>query len=156
MKAFALGLTFAVFAACAPAGAHQYRAGDIAISHPWSRPAAAGMNGVGYLTLTNSGGVPDTLVAVETAVAGKAEIHESSVTGGVMRMRELPAGLSIAPGAKVSLQPGGAHLMMLKLKQPLKVGDKVPVTLVFERAGRIGVSLPVQAAPPAAPEHHHH
>jgi copper(I)-binding protein len=156
MKALALGLTFAAIAICAPAAAHQYKAGGLTIGHPWSRPAAVGMNGVGYLTVTNAGKTPDTLIAVETPAAGKADIHTGSVKGGVMRMRKLPHGLTIPAGRTATLAPGGDHLMLLKLKQPLKVGDKVPATLVFRRAGRVAVSFSVQAAPPVAkPDHRH-
>lgn len=154
MKAFALGLTFAAIAACA--NAHEYKAGDLAIGHPWSRPAAVGMNGVGYLTVTNAGTTPDTLIAVETPVAGKAALHTGSVKGGVMRMGKMAHGLTIPPGGKATLAPGGDHLMLLKLNRPLKVGDKVAATLVFRRAGRVAVSFSVQAAPPAVKLDHRH
>ena len=156
MKALALGLTFAALALCAPASAHQYKAGDLTIGHPWSRPAAAGMNGAGYLTVTNAGKLPDTLIAVETAAAGKVDIHEGSMKGGIMRMGRMTHGLAIPGGRSVALAPGGNHLMLLKLKQPLKVGDKVPATLVFRRAGRVAVSFSVQAAPPAVKLDHRH
>jgi len=161
MKALALAIVVAL-AACAPASAHQYKVGDLTIAHPWSRPAAAGMNAVGYLTVTNAGKTADTLIAVETRAAAKVDVHEGSMTGGVMRMQKLPGGLPIPAGATVALEPGGDHLMMVKLAQPLAVGDKVPATLVFQRAGRVDVSFSVQATPPAAssmampmPEHHH-
>jgi copper(I)-binding protein len=156
MKAFALGLTFAAIAVCAPASAHQYKLGDLTIGHPWSRPAAVGMNGAGYLTVTNTGKAADTLIAVETAVAGKVDIHTGSMKGGIMRMARMTHGLTIPAGKTAALAPGGDHLMLLKLKQPLKVGDKVPATLVFRRAGRVAVSFSVQAAPPAVKLDHHH
>ncbi|HYG26208.1 MAG TPA: copper chaperone PCu(A)C [Caulobacteraceae bacterium] len=149
---FALAAALAV---SAPALAHSYKKGELAIGHPWSRPAAAGMNGAGYLSVTNNGKAADVLVAVESPAAATVEIHEASTAGGVMRMRKLPDGLAIAPGATVSLKPGGNHLMLLKLKRPLKVGDKVAATLVFKRAGRVKVSLSVQAAPAAAGGHDH-
>jgi copper(I)-binding protein len=146
-----------VFAACSPAGAHQYKLGELAIGHPWSRPAGVGMTGVGYLTVANAGAKDDVLQRVETPVAEWVEIHEGSVTDGVARMKKM-SGLTVPAGGKLTLAPGGNHLMMMKLKQPLAVGDKVPATLFFKRAGRVEVSFAVQAAPPAtapAAEHHH-
>lgn len=151
---FALAAALAV---SAPALAHSYKVGDLSIGHPWSRPAAAGMNGAGYLTVTNPGKTADVLVKVETPIATRVEIHEGSMAGGIMRMKHLPKGLPIPAGGSVALQPGGNHLMLIKLKQPLKVGDKVPAALVFRKAGRVDVSFSVQAAPPAAkPMEHQH
>jgi len=73
--------------------------------------------------------------------------------GNVMRMRELANGLEIAPGATVTLAPGGLHMMMMGLKAPLKQGEKVPLTLVFEKAGTIDVEIAVEAMG-ATPGHH--
>ena len=143
MKALLPLLALAAAAACGPAGAHQYDRGDLHIAHPWSRPAGQGMTGAGYLTVTNTGAKPDVLLAVETPASDKAEIHESSTAGGVARMRKLTTGLVIPAGGKAVLQPGGAHIMMLKLKRPLAVGDKVPATLVFRNAGRVRVEFTV-------------
>lgn len=71
-----------------------------------------------------------------------------------MRMRELEGGLAIPPGATVALAPGGLHLMLMGLKTPLKQGEKVPVTLVFEKAGTIDVELAI-AAMGATSAHEH-
>lgn len=152
MKALAALLVLTALALGFPAAAHQYKAGDIAIGHPWSRPAAKGMNGVGYLTLTNTGDTPDVLMAVESDVAAKVQIHESSMAGGVMRMTRLKHGVTIPAHGQVELAPAGKHVMMIKLRRPLAVGDKVPATLVFRKAGRVDVVFVVQAA---APGHMH-
>lgn len=150
--ALAAALTIA-----APAAAHQYKAGDLAIGHPWSRPAAAGMNGAGYLTVTNTGAKPDVLLKVETAAAERVEIHQGSMAGGVMKMKDLPNGMPIPAGGTATFAPGGNHLMMVRLKQALKNGDKVPATLVFKNAGRVAVEFAVQATPPAPmPDMHMH
>jgi len=69
----------------------------------------------------------------------------------VMTMRPLDKGLSIEPGKTVKLAPGGHHLMLLGLKSPLKQGDKVPVTLEFEKAGKVKLSLDVQGVGAQAP-----
>lgn len=147
MKPLALGLALAVLALGGPAAAHQYKLGELGIGHPWSRPAGQGMTGAGFLSVTNTGSVPDVLLAVETPAAKRVEIHQGGVTGGIMRMRKLK-GLAIPAGGKVELKPGGNHLMLLKLKRPLAVGDKIPATLVFKRAGRVEVSFVVQAGQP--------
>jgi copper(I)-binding protein len=144
MKAIISVLALAILAVGAPAQAHQYRAGELHIAHPSSRPAAEGMNGVGYLTVTNMGQTPDVLLAVETPAAKRVEIHESSTAGGIMRMRRLRGGVPLPAKSKVVLGPAGTHLMMLKLKRPFAVADKVPATLVFKRAGRVEVWFLVQ------------
>ena len=153
MKAILPLLAVAAAVVCTPAGAHQYQLGDLHIAHPTSRPAAKGMNGVGYLSVSNTGDRPDVLLAVETPVAAKAEIHASSTAGGMARMSRLEGGLAIPAGGAAKLESGGAHVMLMKLKQPLAVGDKVPATLVFKNAGRVKVEFAVERG---VPDHHAH
>jgi copper(I)-binding protein len=139
----------------APARADDVRAGDLVISQGWSRATPGGAKiGGGYLTIENKGSAPDRLVAVSGDVAGKIEVHEMAVKNGVMTMRPLENGLTIAPGKTVKFAPGGLHLMMIDLKNPLKQGDKVAVTLEFEKAGKVTASLDVQGvgAPGPAPQ----
>src|SRR5262249_56822756 len=83
--------------------------------------------------------------------AGKIEVHEMATTDGVMKMRPVEGGLTIDPGKTVKLAPGGLHLMMMDLKAPLKQGDKLPVTLQFEKAGKVAVTLDVQGVGAPAP-----
>jgi len=129
----------------APARAEEVKAGDLVISQAWSRATPGGAKtGGGFLTIENKGGAPDRLVAVSGDFAGKIEVHEMAVKNGVMTMRPLESGLIIEPGKTVTLAPGGYHLMMLDLKAPLKQGDKLPVTLQFEKAGKVAVTLDVQ------------
>ena len=64
---------------------------------------------------------------------------------GVMTMRPVQGGLSIPPGRSITLAPGGLHIMLMELKAPFKEGDKVPLTLQFEKAGTVDVMLDVQA-----------
>ena len=153
MKAILPLLAVAAAVVCTPAGAHQYQLGDLHIAHPSSRPAAKGMNGVGYLSVSNTGDKPDVLLAVETPVAAKAEIHASSTTGGVARMSRLADGLAIPAGGTAKLETGGAHVMLMKLKQPLAIGDRIPATLVFKTAGRVQVDFVVERG---TPDHHGH
>jgi periplasmic copper chaperone A len=136
----------------APACAEEIKAGDLVITQAWSRatPGGAKIAG-GYLTIENKGTAADRLVGVSGDVAGKIEVHEMAMNNGVMTMRPLDKGLAIEPGQTVKLAPGGYHLMMFDLKEPLKQGDKVPVTLEFEKAGKVTVSLDVQGIGAQAP-----
>jgi periplasmic copper chaperone A len=129
----------------APVRAEEVRAGDLVISQPWSRatPGGAKVAG-GFLTIENKGSAPDRLIGGATDVAGKVQVHEMATGNGVMTMRPLESGLTIEPGKTVKLAPGGYHLMMLDLKGALKKGDKLPVTLEFEKAGKVTVSFEVQ------------
>ena len=138
----ALGL-FAAGGACA---------GDIEVKAPWTRATVAGASvAAGYLAIENKGAEADRLTGTSTAAAEKVEIHEMRMDGDIMKMRALPEGVEIKPGETVTLKPGGAHLMILGLKQRLLPGATVPVTLSFARAGQIAVVLPVQSVGAIAP-----
>ena len=78
-------------------------------------------------------------------VAGKFEVHEMAMVDNVMKMRELPKGLEIAPGKSVELKPGSFHVMFIDLNGTLKEGDKVKGTLKFEKAGTVEVEYAVRA-----------
>lgn len=134
------------------ARAEDIKAGDLVISQAWSRatPNGAKIAG-GYLTIENRGAAPDRLIGGSGDIAGKVEVHEMSMNNGVMTMRPLDKGLAIEPGKTVKLAPGGYHLMMFDLKGPLKQGEKVPVTLQFEKAGKVNLSLDVQGVGAQAP-----
>jgi copper(I)-binding protein len=148
MKQISLTLGYTVILSvlfAASALAQEVKAGDLVITQAWSRatPGGAKVAG-GYLTIENKGSAPDRLIGGSTGVADKVQVHEMTTTNGVMTMRPLDNGLAIEPGKTVKLAPGGYHLMMLDLKKPLKQGDKVPVTLEFEKAGKVKLTLDVQ------------
>ena len=147
MNRFALA-ALAALTLASPAFAGDYRVGGVEARRPWTRPTQAGMNGVGYLTLANVGSKPIKLVAVESSTAKAVTIHQSSMANGVMSMRPVAGGLSIAPGAKVEFSPGGYHLMLTGLGAPQVLGGKVPVTLVFDSGLRMKIDLSVEAGPP--------
>jgi copper(I)-binding protein len=132
--------------------AQEVKAGDLVIAQAWSRatPSGAKVAG-GYLTIENKGATPDRLTGGSSDVAGRFEIHEMAMNNGVMTMRPLDKGLVIEPGKTVKLAPGGYHLMLMDLKSPLKQGDKVPLTLEFEKAGKVALSLDVQGVGAQAP-----
>src|SRR5216684_4799753 len=128
-----------------PVRAEEVKAGDLVITQAWSRATPGGAKiGGGYLTIENKGAAPDRLIGGSADIAGKVEVHEMAMNNGVMTMRPLDKGLTIEPGKTVKLAPGGYHLMLLDLKSPLKQGDRVPVTLEFEKAGKVTLSFEVQ------------
>jgi len=131
--------------------AHEYKLGNLQIGHPWARatPKGAAVGG-GYLKITNTGTTPDRLISGTSAVSGRFEVHEMSMDNGVMKMRQLKDGIEIKPGETVELKPGGFHIMMVDLKQPIKEGERVKGTLVFEKAGTIEIEyavVPVGGSP---------
>jgi periplasmic copper chaperone A len=141
----------------APARAQEVRAGDLTITQAWSRatPGGAKVAG-GYLTIENKGSTSDQLIGGSGDVTDRIEVHEMTTSNGVMTMRALDNGLVIEPGKTVKLAPGGYHLMMFDLKSPLKQGDKLPVTLEFERAGKVKLSFEVQGVGSQGPAGEHH
>ena len=145
-------LTLFVCSLAAPVRAQEVRAGDLVITQAWTRATPGGAKiGGGYVTIENKGSAPDRLIGGSADVAGKVEVHEMAMNNGVMTMRPLNQGLVIEPGKTVKFAPGGYHLMMFDLKSPLKQGDKVPLTLEFEKAGKVKLSLDVQGIGAQAP-----
>ncbi len=135
---------FAV-AAAPPLLAHSFTAGSLAIAHPWSRETTpAQTTGGGYLAIANKAKVADRLLSATSPYAKEVQIHRMTMEGGVMRMRPVAGGVAIPAGQRVDLKPGGTHLMFIGLKRPLKLGEAVPVTLRFERQGKVAVSFAVQ------------
>ena len=139
-----LSLIAAAALLASPAWAADYKLGSLEIGQPWTRatPPTAKAGG-GFVTHQQGHDArpPDR---GRSPASGKVEIHEMKMDGNVMRMRELDKGLEIAPGATVELTPGGLHIMFMGLKAPFAKDAKVPLTLVFEKAGSIDVELPVR------------
>lgn len=137
--------------------AHDAVAGTLKIEAPWLRatPGGAKVAG-GYLRITNTGREPDRLLGGSLPMAAKAEVHEMSMEGAVMKMRPVEGGLAIGPGQTVELKPGGFHLMFMDLTGGLKEGDGVKGTLTFEKAGTVEVHFHVGGiGAQASPQHHH-
>jgi copper(I)-binding protein len=123
---------------------------DLIVSAAWARPSVPGQDiAAVYLTIKSAEGA--TLIGVRSGAAGVVQIHDMTMDGNVMRMRELDR-LPLPAGQAVRLQPGGAHLMMLGLKEALKPGDRVRLSLsLLDRSGAksvASVDVPVRAAPP--------
>jgi len=116
------------------------------ITGAWARPAGAGDTSAVYLRLMNRGETADRLLAVETEAADAAEIHTMRMDGDIMRMRPVD-GLDIPGGETAVLQPGGMHIMLMGLTEPLHEGDNLVLTLVFESGVRVVVTAPVSETP---------
>jgi len=147
----------AALAGASSAQAATFRLGALEVTQAWSRPAAAGTNGAGFMTVTNHGKSADTLTAIASPAAERVEMHKTSMAAGIMSMKRLDAGLPLAPGESVTFAPGGYHLMLIRLTRPLKTGDTVPATLTFASGARLKVEFPVRAlGAPEPMEHMHH
>ncbi|SKA32705.1 copper chaperone PCu(A)C [Consotaella salsifontis] len=143
-KTIFLGAALAL--ASTAASAHDYKVGSLHIVHPWARATAPSAEvGGAYMTIENKGKTADRLLGGSTPIAEKAEVHTMEMVDGVMKMHEVDGGLEIPAGGEASLAPGGYHVMIVGLKQPLKEGERVPLTLKFEKAGSVDVELAIEA-----------
>jgi len=120
----------------------------------WTRPAAQGQTGAGFMTLKNPGAKPDALVTVESPLARMVQIHQSSMSGGMASMKAV-ARVAIPAGGGVTFAPGGYHLMFVGLTKSVKTGDAVPATLTFASGAKVKASFVAGVAAPAAAHEHH-
>ena len=138
-------LLLLIAAASAPAQAPP----AMAVSDPWARraPAAHGQgqagNGAVYMTIANRGAQADALVSAASDAAKVAELHEVRNEGGVMAMRPISS-MAIPAGGSLELKPGGYHVMLLGLTRHLHAGDRVAVTLTFEKAPPVTIEAAVR------------
>lgn len=136
-----LAFAVALFAA-APVLAHEVTVGDLQIIHPHiPQPAASAKAAGGFMAIVNNGTEVERLIGVESDIAAKSEVHESRVDeNGVGTMSHVDA-IEIPPGETVNLEHGGYHIMFMGLTGTLTEGEMRKATLVFERAGRVGVEF---------------
>jgi len=128
-----------------PAAAY---ADGVTVDHAWSRPALAGRVGVAYFAITDSG-APDRLIGVASPVAKQAELHATTTENGIKKMRPVDA-IAVAPDKPVLFAPGGYHVMLIGLNQSLKIGETFPLTLIFDHAGAVTVTVHVEGSRAAA------
>ena len=144
-RAFPLVLAALALAACNPgqsADGSERAAPQVQVSDALCRPTPVGRQATGcYLTLTAP--EDDRLVSVASPVAGRIEIHESRMESNMMMMRELKEGMPLPAGQTVELKPGGNHIMLLSVTEPLKAGDSVPLTLTFASAAPVEIRATV-------------
>jgi len=117
--------------------------GDITIETAWARASIGTMRpAAAYLTIKNSGKASDVLLSIKTEVAGVAEVHKTIMKDNVSKMG--PVGpLPINAGDTITFVPGGLHIMMMMLKKTLKKGETLPMTLIFEKAGQVNITVPI-------------
>ncbi|MDP1717053.1 MAG: copper chaperone PCu(A)C [Burkholderiales bacterium] len=120
-----------------------FAADTVTVGNAWARATAPGQNAAGaYMELVSPADA--ALIGVETPVAARAELHVMSMDGGVMRMRAVEK-IDLPARKAVKLAPGGFHVMLIDIKQPLKAGDKVPLTLTIRGAGAALTTIRVEA-----------
>jgi periplasmic copper chaperone A len=125
----------------------------IAVEQPWARATPKGTKmGAAFMTLVNNGASAERLLGATTPLAEHVQFHQETEEKGVSRMRELKA-VDIKPGGKIIFKPGEMHVMIVGLKQPLIEGQTFPLTLQFEKAGIVEVTVPVQKIGATEPGH---
>ena len=150
----ALALAGAIFLAAGTASAAT--AGAITVENAWSRTVPDGSEvGVGYLTIRNDGDEPDRLISASAPFAGETEMHQTTMTDGVMQMRPVSEGVPVPAKSTVTLEPGSYHLMFMRLTQAIKEGDTLPLKLTFEKAGSVEVTVHVLGIGAQGPETEH-
>lgn len=143
MKPIKTTLLATLLAALPLVSAGTALAADIEIKAPWIRGTVSGQKATGaFMEVTSKAGV--TLVGASSPVAGVTEIHEMKMDGGVMKMRAIPR-LDVSADKPLSLAPGGYHVMLMDLKQQLKKGDSVPLTLQIEGKDKKVESVEIKA-----------
>lgn len=154
MLAMALMCGCIMAAPCGATQAHDYKKGDLHIDHPWARPTPpSAKNGALYMEVRNGGAQSDTLTAVKTTLAAAVELHATLNEDGVMKMRRIEHGVEVPAGGSVKFEPGGFHVMLIGLAEPLQEGARHPVTLVFQKAGEISVDIKVEKGPASGAHH---
>lgn len=149
---------FSTLILASAAHAHDFKVGDIQIDHPYARATVSKQTaGAVYVTLENKGEANDKLVKAASPIAESVELHNMEMKNNVMKMREVDQ-IEVNTGSKVVMQPGhGYHIMLKKLTQPLKAGETFPLALYFEKAGKVEVTVKVEANsnPNAVTRHAH-
>jgi periplasmic copper chaperone A len=148
MKAIALATALLAIGAGA-AYAQNAKVGNIEVAHPWAPVMTDTVltNSAAYMTLTDRGTAPDELISASSPIAQKVELHVFGVENGVYGMHRVDA-IQVSPGtAATVLWPGGAHVMLEGLKQPLKIGESFPLSLTFKTAGELRIQVEVRSPP---------
>ena len=152
MPRYLLGIAASLLYCAAALAQTGAQTGSIEIKEAWARATPGGaQNGAAYVTLVSPTG--DRLTGVSSPVAEKAELHQMTNDGGIMKMREVTA-IELPPGTPVSLKPGGLHVILMGLKHPLQPGQSVPMTLQFEKSGTREVDVAVGKVGATGPETH--
>ena len=115
----------------------------IEVSDAWARTGMQGGNGAVYFVIENHNATMDELIGAASSVADAVEVHESKMDGDMMMMNHMES-VALEPSQKVEFKPGGYHVMMIGLKQDLKAGDEIEITLQFKNSPDITLTVPVK------------
>ncbi|WP_237886638.1 copper chaperone PCu(A)C [Pseudomonas sp. PGPR40] len=140
------------------ANAHEYKAGELEIAHPWSQELPPNAPTVAaYFVIHNSGKTADRLLSVDSPISGKAELHEHVKQNDLMKMQQVPS-VEIPAGGEATFAPMAYHVMLLELKDRslLSDGKRFPLTMHFEKAGDVTVDVAVQKKAPEGMQEHMH
>jgi hypothetical protein len=144
-RALVVSVVLVAALALAACGGQGGTTGGITVSDAWARTSPMMERaGAAYMVLQNSGATEDKLLSVESDVAKTIELHETKEMNGMMSMSPVP-NIPVPAGGKTELKPGGLHVMLIDLTRELKAGDKVQLTLNFEKAGKVPVTVEVKA-----------
>lgn len=137
--------------------AHEYSASGITVVHPWARATpTASRNGAVYFEIKATGASRgDRLVGGKSTAAERIEIHNHVIEKGIAKMRRVD-GVAVRAGKSIILNPHGFHVMLIGLRSPLKEGEILPLTLVFERAGEITIEATIEAVGAMGPHGYDH
>jgi hypothetical protein len=143
-RALVMSVVLLAALALAACGGSGGTPGGITVSEAWARTSPMMERaGAAYMVLQNSGAAEDKLLSVESDVAKTIELHETKEMNGMMQMSPVP-NIPVPAGGKAELKPGGLHVMLIGLNRELKAGDKVQLTLNFEKAGKVPVTVEVK------------
>ncbi|WP_223432869.1 copper chaperone PCu(A)C [Pseudomonas sp. GL-B-26] len=140
------------------ANAHEYKAGELEIAHPWSQELPPNAPTVAaYFVIDNKGNTADRLLSVDSPIAGVAQLHEHVMQNDLMKMQHVPS-VEIPAGGEVTFAPMAYHVMLLELKDRslLSDGKRFPLTMHFEKSGDVTVDVSVQKKPPEGMQTHAH
>jgi copper(I)-binding protein len=124
--------------------AQNAKVGSVQIENAYTRATVPGQQVAGGFMKIENKGSADQLISASSPVAGEVQLHEMSMEGQVMKMRQVKD-IAVPAGGAVELKPGGFHLMFINIKSPLAAGESVPVKLKFAKAGEVEVKMPVNA-----------
>lgn len=147
----------ALASACRPAEEAAPPAAEsrIELADAWVTPTRGAVRvNAGYLTIKNAGAAPDRLVSASSPDARAVEIHRHRMEQGIARMEEVREGVPLPAGHEAVFRPGGHHLMIFEPRAPLRPGQTLALTLVFQRAGRVQLRAPVEDSPPETADSH--
>ncbi|MGE8186748.1 copper chaperone PCu(A)C [Pseudomonas sp. NPDC086278] len=140
------------------ANAHEYKAGELEIAHPWSQELPPNAPTVAaYFVIQNNGKTADRLLSVDSPIAGEAQLHEHQMQDGLAKMRQVPS-VDIPAGGNVTFAPMAYHVMLIDLKDRslLTDGKRFPLTMHFEKSGNVTVEVAVQKKAPDGMQEHMH